>query len=45
MVRQTGVVNGKQGCSGQFKFMGREAGVGQIRADEGMVPGSRQIRG
>ena len=35
VVKQTGVVVGKQGCWGSSG--GREAGVGQIRADEGVV--------
>ena len=43
VVKQTGVITGKQGCQGQFKFGGREASVGQIRADEGVVPRSRQL--
>ena len=37
VVRQTGMLRAVQ-------VRGREAGVGQIRADEGVVPGSRQIR-
>ena len=36
--RQTGTVRAVQ-------VRGREAGVGQIRADEGVVPDSRQSRG
>ena len=44
VVRQAGVEIGKQVCRGQFQSCGRGANVGRIRADEGVVPGSRQSR-
>ena len=44
VVRQAGAVIGKQVCRGQFQSRGRGADMGRIRADEGVVPGSRQSR-
>ena len=44
VVRQTGVASGKQGQKGQFQVRNSEAGLGQVRADEGVVPRSRQSR-
>ena len=44
VVRQAGVEIGRQVCRGQFQSLGRGADVGRIRADEGVVPGSRQSR-
>ena len=42
---QTGVVTRQTGTVRIVQVRGREAGVGQIRADEGVVPDGRQSRG
>ena len=42
VVRQTGVASGQTGMQRAIPVCGREAGVGQIRADEGVVPDGKQ---